>query len=107
MAYEMGGRQVKGDMYQLLGTFAALDDYKQVIMLSTTSSQASLDLIGVTDDTIDFVEFKKKGADLKGPERKIRKLVRDKKVRYVIKDVELPEGFQVEDRPEGRTDMPL
>lgn len=85
-------------MYQLLGEFAVLDEYEQVITLSTTSKQASLDLIGVKADSIDFIEFKKKGAMLKGPERKIQRLVREKKVEYVIKDVDLPQGTSISDR---------
>lgn len=97
-AFEMGGRQVKGDMYQVLGTFAALNEYEQVIMLSTTSKQGSLDLLGVTSDELHFIEFKKKGAPLQGPERKIKKLVDGGKVRYVIKDVELPEDLRIDDR---------
>ncbi len=60
-AYTLGTRQVIGDMSQVLGTFAALADYEQLILLSTTSSQASLDLLGVKDDGLDFIEFKKEG----------------------------------------------
>src|SRR5207244_12785772 len=48
-AYEMGGRQVRGDMYQLLGTFASLGEYATVILLSTTSKQASLALLAVKE----------------------------------------------------------
>ena len=97
-AFEMGGRQVLGDMHQILGTFASLEEYEQVILLSTTSKQASLDLLGVKDDELDFIEFKKKGAQLQTPERKVKRLVEEKKVRYVVKDVELPQRFEVEDR---------
>lgn len=96
--FEMGGRQVKGDIYQLLGTFASLDEYEQTILLSATSRQASLDLLGVKNDELHFIEFKKKGVVLQGPERKIKQLVDEKKVRYLIKDVELPDQFQMGDR---------
>lgn len=100
-AFEMGGRQVRGDMHQLLGEFAVLNDYEQVMTLSSTSRQGSLDLLGVKADSVDFIEFKKKGAALHGPERKIKNLIDAKKVNYVIKDVELPEGFSVKDRDQG------
>ncbi|MBI3859504.1 MAG: hypothetical protein HY296_04605 [Thaumarchaeota archaeon] len=103
-AFEMGGRQVRGDMYQLLGTFAMLNDYEQIMTLSTTPRQGSLDLIGVKVDAVDFIEFKKKGGALQGPERKIQKLIEQKKVNYVIKDVDLPEGFAITDRDEARFD---
>lgn len=99
-AFRMGGSQVKGDMYQVLGTFAVLNDYDQLMTLSSTSKQGSLDLLGVKADSIDFIEIKKKGALLQGPERKIRNLVEEKKVNYVIKDVDLPEGFEISDRNE-------
>lgn len=97
-AFEMGVMQVRGDTHQLLGEFAVLGDYEQIITLSTTSKQASLDLIGVRTDSIDFIEFKKKGAIIQGPERKIQRLIREKKVNYVVKDVSLPEGTTVTDR---------
>src|SRR5437899_6843376 len=63
-AYTMGTRKVMGDMSQVLGTFSMLGDYEQVILLSTTSSQASLDLLGVSPECLDFIELKKKGASL-------------------------------------------
>ncbi len=101
-AFEMGGRQVRGDLYQLLGTFASLEDYEQLILLSTTSKQASLDLLGVKEDEIHFIEFKKKGSPLQTTERKIKKLVDEQKVKYIIKDVDLPEQFEMEERDGGK-----
>lgn len=98
-AFNIGARQVKGDVLQLLGTFAVLEDYEQLITLSTTSQQGSLDLIGVKANAVDFIEFKKKGAALHGPERKIRRLVQEGKVNYVVKDVDLPDTFTMQDRP--------
>jgi hypothetical protein len=97
-AYTMGTHQVMGDMSQVLGTFAMLGDYDQVILLSTTSSQASMDLLGVKSDSLDFIELKKKGASLGTGEKRIQRLVKEGKVRYIIKDVELPDSVQVTDR---------
>ena len=97
-AYTMGTRQVMGDMSQVLGTFAMLGDYEQVILLSTTSAQSSMDLLGVKGDSLDFIELKKKGASLGTAERKIKRLVEEGKVRYLVKDVELPDSVQVTDR---------
>ena len=97
-AYTLGTRQVMGDMSQVLGTFAMLSDYEQVILLSTTSAQSSMDLLGVSGDSLDFIELKKKGADLGKGERKIRRLVKEGKVRYIIKEVELPDSVQVTER---------
>jgi len=103
-AFEMGGRQVRGDLYQLLGTFASLEDYEQLILLSTTSKQASLDLLGVKEDELDFIEFKKKGSPLQTQERKIKRLVEESKVKYVIKDVDLPEQFEMREREAAMAD---
>jgi len=97
-AYAMGTHQVMGDMSQVLVTFAMLGDYEQVILLSTTSTQSSMDLLGVKGDSLDFIELKKKGASLGTAERRIRRLVKEGKVRYIIKDVELPDNVQVTDR---------
>ncbi len=97
-AYTLGTHQVMGDMSQVLGTFSMLGEYEQIILLSTTSSQASMDLLGVKSDSLDFIELKKKGANLGKAERKIQRLVAERKVRYLIKDVELPDSVQVSDR---------
>src|SRR3989442_15962134 len=82
-------------MYQLLGTFASLEEYEQVILLSTTSKQASLDLLGVGEDELHFIEFKKRGTQLQTPESKIKRVVDESKVKYVVEDVELPGRFEM------------
>lgn len=97
-AHQMGVNQTRGDLYQILGVFSMLADYDQLGFISTTSKQMSVDMIGIKSDRIDFIEFKKKGAELKPNENKIRKLVEAKRVHYLVKDIELPEGFKVEDR---------
>ncbi|MGQ0771707.1 MAG: hypothetical protein ACT4NT_02915 [Nitrososphaerota archaeon] len=97
-AHRMGVNQTKGDLYQILGTFSILADYDQLGFISTVSKQMSVDMIGIKNDGIDFIEFKKKGAELKPNENKIRKLVEAKQVHYQVKDIELPEGLKVEDR---------
>ncbi len=97
-AHQMGVNQTKGDMYQILGTFSILADYDQLGFISTTSKQMSVDVIGIKNDGVDFIEFKKKGADLKPNENKLRNLIEAKQVRYQVKDIELPEGLRVEDR---------
>jgi hypothetical protein len=97
-AHQMGVNQAKGDMFQILGTLAILADYDQLGFVSTASRQMSVDVIGIKNDGVDFIEFKKKGAALKPNESKLRRLVEAKQVHYQVKDIELPEGFKVDDR---------
>ncbi len=99
-AYQMGTHQVMGDFSQVLGTFSFLGDYEQIILLSTTSAQSSMDLLGIKSDCLDFIELKKKGAGLQKAERKIKHLVDQGKVKYVIRDVELPDSVRISERPQ-------
>ena len=97
-AYTLGGAQVKGDIAQVLGSFSTLNDYDSIMFLSSPSKQGPLDLLGVKSDSVDFVEIKKKGTTLTPTERALKQLVDDKKVRYRILDVELPDGVTVSER---------
>lgn len=97
-AFQLGGNKVIGDICQHLGTFAMLLEYDQVLTIASTSSQGSLDLLAIKDDSLDFIEFKKKGAPMQPRESRIKALVDQKRVRYLIKDVELPESLSISDR---------
>ena len=97
-AYTAGVNQTKGDVVQVLGTFSTLNDYDNILFLSSASKQCSVDLLGVGPETLDFIEVKKKGASLKPNEKNLRRLVEEKKVRYRVLDVELPESVTVEER---------
>ena len=48
---------------------------------------------------MDFIEFKKKGARITPSENKVRKIIEEKNVRYVIKEVEIPSAISVIERP--------
>ncbi len=95
---QLGINITAGDYSEILGDFALLTKYDQIITLSTTAKNASLDLIGVSEESLDFIEIKKKGAELSKPEKNIRRLVEEKKVSYKVFDVELPTGVTVEER---------
>jgi len=95
----LGINVTKGDYHEILGTFSLLNEYDEVIMLSTTAGNASMDLIGVNANSLDFIEIKTKGAGLSPSERRVRRLVEEKKVNYRIVDAELPKEFTTEDRP--------
>jgi hypothetical protein len=97
-AFQLGGNKMMGDICQHLGTFAMLLEYDQVLTIASTSSQGSLDLLAIKEDSLDFIEFKKKGAAMQPRESKIKTLVEQKRVRYLIKDVELPDSISIADR---------
>ncbi len=97
-AYHMGVNTTSGDYTQILGDFSFLSKYDQLITLSTTSKQPSLDLIGINDESLDFLEIKKKGASISKDERHVRRLVEEKKVSYKVFDIELPENFSITER---------
>jgi len=95
---QMGINEIKGGIHQILGTFSLLNEYDEVMLLSSTAGNASLDLIGVNQDIMDFIEIKTKGASLTKGEKKVKRLVEEKMIRYRIVDAELPVDFTIEDR---------
>ena len=97
-SYGMGVNTTKGNYVQILGEFAFLPQYDQLITLSTTSQQPSLDMIGINDESLDFLEIKKKGAPISKNEIHVRRLVEEKKVSYKVFDIELPENFSMNER---------
>ena len=107
LASLIGRNTALGDIHQFIGDFAILTEYDELILLSTTSRQPSLDVIGLIQDRMDFIEIKKKGARMTTSENRVRKIIEEKNVRYVVKDVELPTGAHVEDRilPKIRTEQ--
>jgi predicted Holliday junction resolvase-like endonuclease len=96
--FQLAQSVVRGDINQVLGTFSMLNDYEELMLLSTTSKQGSLDLLGIKEDMVHFIEVKSKGANLSTKERKLKKLVDAGKVQYIVKDAELPTEFKLEDR---------
>ena len=96
----MSRNVVVGEYHQLLGEFALLDEYDELITLSTTSKQPSLDIIGIKFETekLDFIEIKKKGARITTKENRVRRIVESKNVGWIVKDVEIPVGTSVDTR---------
>lgn len=95
---QLGINTIRGGIHQILGTFSLLNEYDEVMLLSSTSGNASMDLIGVNQKTVDFIEIKTKGSTLTKGEKKVRRLIEDKRVSYRIVDAELPVDFKIEDR---------
>ena len=94
----IGRNTALGDVHQYLGEFALLSEYDELITLSTTSRQPSLDIIGIKEERMDFIELKKKGARVSPSENKVRRIIEEKNVRYLVMDVDIPTGITVEQR---------
>ena len=93
----MGENQYKGNINEILAGFALLTEYKQLAMLSSVSKQFSIDLLGIKDDSIDFIEVKTKGTPSTNIEKSVQNLIAEKKVNYRIIEGDFPD-FQVSDR---------
>ena len=74
-AYQIGANTELGNIHQILGEFKMLTEYDELITLSTTSRAPSLDMIGIKEDRMDFLEFKKKGAIITTKENKLRSII--------------------------------
>jgi len=85
---------VRGELNEILGTFKLLNDYDQLAIV-TGATSPSLDLLGVKDDSLDFIEIKSLGTSLTKPEKTVRNLIQEHKVRYVILEGNLPKSFEI------------
>lgn len=99
-AFSLGTGTIRGELNQILGSFALLNDYKQIAFLTSVAKQFPLDLIGVKEDSIDFIEIKSLKTPLSDNDKKIRQLVKDKKIDYKVIEGDLPRSFNIHERPE-------
>ena len=97
-AYNIGQSGIRGELNQILGAFAILNEYKQLASISSVSKQFSIDLLGIKEDSIDFIEVKSAGTKLSPPERNVKKLIDEKKVNYRVIEGNLPRTFEVTER---------
>jgi len=97
-AYQIGQSGIRGELNQILGAFAILNEYKQLASISSVSKQFSIDLLGIKDDSIDFIEVKSLGTPLSPSERNVKKLIDENKVNYRILEGNLPKSFEITDR---------
>jgi len=93
----LGRNTVRGELNEILGTFKLLNDYDQLAIV-TGATSPSLDLLGIKDDSLDFIEIKSLGTLLTKSEKNIRDLIQEKKVRYVIMEGNLPKSFEITER---------
>ena len=97
-AYNVGQSGIRGELNQILGAFAILNEYKQLASISSVSKQFSIDLLGIKEDSIDFIEVKSIGTKLSSSERNVKQLIDEKKVNYRVIEGNLPKSFEVKDR---------
>jgi hypothetical protein len=100
-SFSLGTGTIRGELNQILGSYALLNDYKQIAFLTSVAKQFPLDLIGVKEDSIDFIEIKSLKTPLTDNDEKIKQLVKDKKIDYKIIEGNLPKSFNVQERLEG------
>jgi len=93
----LGRNTVRGELNEILGTFKLLNDYDQLAIV-TGATSPSLDLLGVKDDSLDFIEIKSLGTSLTKSEKTVRNLIQEHKVRYVILEGNLPKSFEITER---------
>ena len=93
----LGRNTVRGELNEILGTFKLLNEYDQ-LMLVTGATSPSLDLVGIKADSLDFIEIKSLKTSLTKPERIVRDLIQDGKVRYVVMEGNLPKFFDITER---------
>ena len=89
-AYNAGISYVRGEITQILAGFSILNDYRQLAILGTVSKNMSLDLLGISDEYVDLIEVKTKGAGFSESEKKVKQLIDEGKVRYRVIDGEFP-----------------
>lgn len=99
-AFSLGTGTIRGELNQILGSYALLNDYKQIAFLTSVAKQFPLDLIGVKEDSIDFIEIKSLKTPLSDNDKKIKQLVKDKKIDYKVIEGDLPKSFNIHERPE-------
>ena len=94
----LGRSEIRGELNEILGSFALLNEYQQLASLASVSKAFSIDLLGIKEDSVDFIEVKSMGTPLSKPEKKVKQLIEEKKVRYRIIEGNLPKSFQVTER---------
>jgi hypothetical protein len=86
----------KGKIGELVALLEVKSEYDTIIPLGQP-----IDMVGISEDSVDFIEIKTGGAQLTDTEKHIRDLVNEGKVRFRIMryDIEADErGLQIESK---------
>ena len=95
----LGRGEIRGELNQILGSYSLLNQYDNIAFLTSVSKQFPLDLIGLKEDSIDFIEIKSLKTPLTSEKSKlVKQLVEEKNVRYKIMEGNLPKNFKIEER---------
>jgi len=68
----LGVNTVRGELNEILGTLKLLTEYDQLAFV-TGATSPSLDLIGIKEDSLDFIEIKSLDTKLKSKPQKLSK----------------------------------
>ena len=94
----LGRSEIRGELNQILGSYALLNEYQHLAFLTSVAKQFPLDLIGVKEDSIDFIEIKSLRTRLTENDKTIKKLIDEKKVGYKVMEGNLPKSFEINER---------
>jgi len=95
----LGRSTVRGELNQILGSYALLNQYDSIAFLTSVAKQFPLDLIGLKEDSLDFIEIKSLKTPLRSDtEKLVKRLVDEKKVSYKIIEGNLPKSFEITER---------
>jgi len=87
----------RGELTEVLASFKLLTEYNQIALFSSVSKAFSIDLMGIKEDSVDFIEVKTEGTRLSKDENRVKKLIDEKQVRYRIVEGDIPK-FNIKDR---------
>ena len=92
----------RGELTEVLASFKLLNEYDQIALFSSVSKAFSIDLMGIKEDSVDFIEVKTEGTSLTKSENKVKKLIDEKQVRYRIVEGDIPK-FSIKEREEKKS----
>ena len=101
-SFQAGTNFSRGELNEVLASFKLLNEYDQIALFSSVSKAFSIDLMGIKEDSVDFIEVKTEGTGLTKSENKVKKLIDEKQVRYRIVEGDIPK-FSIKEREEKKS----
>jgi hypothetical protein len=94
---QLGQNIIKGELVEILCSYAILTEYDSLSLVSSVSRQSSFDIIGVKKDQIDFIEVKNNHSPLSYNEINIKKIIESKNVFYKVIEGNFP-SMEIKER---------